>query len=120
MSSPSLSVSSACSDKELLLHLVMVAVSKNGHKYLLNCLLDSGSQRSCMSNEVNKRLGIKIDSFPALQFNIKTFLGEVTRCLKEALINITVDHNSLPIKALFDCNIKLNLSISRLDDLTRN
>ena len=59
-SSPSLSVSSARNDKELLLPLVIVTVSKNGH--ILNCLLDSGS----LSDEVAKELGIKFDSLPAL------------------------------------------------------
>ena len=42
------------------------------------------------------------------------------RCLKEDPISIVVGDNALPIKALFDRNISLNLSISRLDDLTRN
>ena len=87
---------------------------------MLNCLLDSVSQRSYPSDEVAKGLGIKIYSLPALQLNMKTFLGEDMQCLKEASINIAVDDNSLFIKALFDCNINLNLPISRLDDLTRN
>ena len=51
---------------------------------------------------------------------MKTFLGKDIRCLKEAPINIAVGDNSLPIKALFDCNINLKLPISRPDDLTRN
>ena len=75
-SSLSLSVSSACSDKKLLLSLVKVTVSKNGHKYMLNCLLDSSSQRSYLSDEVVKGLGIKIDSLPAQQFNMKMFFRE--------------------------------------------
>ena len=76
---------------------------------MLNCLLDSGSQRSYLSDEVTKGLGIKIVFLPALQFNIKTFLGEDMRCLKEPPLNI-----ALPIKALFDRNINLNLPISWL------
>ena len=87
---------------------------------MLNYLLDLGSQRSYLSDDVAKRLGIKIDSLKALQFNMKTFLGKNMRCLKEAPINTAVGDSSLPIKALFDRNINLNLSISRLDDLTRN
>ena len=50
-SSPSLSVTSACRDKELL-PLVKITASKNGHKYMLNCLLDSGSQLSYLFDEV--------------------------------------------------------------------
>ena len=98
-SSPSLSVTSACSNKELLLPLVKVTVLKNGHKYILNCLLDSGNQRSYLSNEVANGLNIKIDSLPALQFNMKKFLGEDMQCLKEVPINIAVGDNSLSIKA---------------------
>ena len=90
------------------------------HKYMLYCLLDSGNQRSYLSDGVAKGLGIKIKSLPVLQFNMKTFLAEDMRCLKEAPIDIAVGDNSLPIKALFDSNINLNLSISRLNDLARN
>ena len=51
---------------------------------------------------------------------MKTFFGKDMRGPKEVLINILLGDNPLPIKALFDCNINLNLPISRLDDLTRN
>ena len=95
-------------------------MAKNGHIYMLNCLLDTGSQRSYLSDEEPKELGITIDSLPALQFNMKTFLGEDMRCLKESPINFAVGDNSLSIKTLFDRNINLNLPISRLDDLTIN
>ena len=87
---------------------------------MLNCLLNSGSQRSYLSDEVVKGLGITTDSLPSLQFNMKTFLREDIQCLKEASINIAVGDNSLPIKVLFDHKTNLNLPISRLDDLTRN
>ena len=119
-SSPSLSVSSASSDTELLLPLVKVTVSTNGHRYMLICLLDSGNQRFYLSCKVAKWLGIKIDPLPVLQFNMKTFLEKDMQCLKEAPINIAVGDNSLSIKTLFDCNINLNLFITRLDDLTKN
>ena len=55
---------------------------------MLNCLLDSGSLRSYLSDELAEGLGIKIDSLPALQFNMKTFLEEDIRCLKEAPIRM--------------------------------
>ena len=116
-SSPSLMISSACSNKKLQLPLFMV--TRRGKKYILNCLLDLSSQR-LLNDEVAKKLGIKIDSLSGLQFNMKTFLGEDSRYLKESLISITMGGNSLPCKALFNRNINLNLPISRLADLIRN
>ena len=107
-SSPSLSVSSACSDKELLLPHIRVTVTRSGKRCTLNCLLDSDSQWSHLSDEVAKRIRIKID------FACHETQRENTRYLKESLIIIYVVDNSLPIKALFNCNIYQNLPISRL------
>ena len=48
-------------------------MSKNGQKCILNCLLDSGSQRSYLSDEVAKELDIK-KTGPAVQ-NEDVFRG---------------------------------------------
>ena len=74
----------------------------NDKKRTVRCLLDTGSQRSYLREDIV--LGLRGESgMTPVSYDITTFLGSSTRCLKEARLVVAIPGgNKLPITFLAD------------------
>ena len=94
-----------------ILLIVATTVSKGKQKYKLNCLFDTGSQRTYFSRQVIEKLGCYKYFLTPVEYVIKTFLGSKTKKLNQVVMGIEVNKgNSLPLPVLIDDEFDMNLS----------
>ena len=81
--------------------MVSLSVSKGRQKHNVNCLLDTGSQRSYSSKGVAEKLKYKKHFFTPGDYEVSTFLGTRKKRLQEVVLGIPVDED-------FDINLKID------------
>ena len=99
----------------LLLPVLSFAFFGNNKKRIVRCLLDTGSQRSYLREDIV--LGLRGESgMTPVFYDITTFLGSSTRCLKEARLVVAIPvGNKLPITFLANPCFNHNFRVSQLN-----
>ena len=98
--------------------MVSLSVSKGRQKHNVNCLLDTGSQRSYFSKGVAEKLKCKKHSFTLRDYEVSTFLGPRKKRLEEVVLRIQVDTFHLPV--LVDEDFDINLNIDHFGEVKKN
>ena len=111
--------SSNNSGKTFLLPTIPVSVGYGSNKTIINCLLDTGSQRSYVSKDVLKRLNIEGSN--KTTYLINTFVESSHRPLSESCLTIKIE-NAKPVSLPFlvDDSFSLSLNIAGLKDAHAN
>ena len=94
--------------------IVAITVSQRTRKFRLNCLFDTGSQRTYFCRKVMRGLGCHRSFLTPVEFNVKTFLGFKKKTLNQVILGIGVDKSSsLALPVLIDGEFDMNF---RFDD----
>ena len=104
--------SSRTLNQPFILPMVSLSVSKGRKKHNVNCLLDTGSQRSYFSKGVAEKLKCKKHSLTPGDCEVNTFLGTRKKRLEEVVQGIQVDKDRtfhLPVLVDEDFDINLNI-----------
>ena len=93
--------------------IVAITVSIGKRKFRLNCLFDTGSQKTNFCWQVIKILGCDRSFFAAVEFDVKIFLRSKRKTLNQVVLGIEVDKgSSLALLVLigdeFDMNFRFN------------
>ena len=75
-------------DKDLLLSFVEITVGRGHFLKKVNCLLDTGSQRSYLSDKVLDVLSCRSAPISKRDCIVKTFLGSTRKSLREIVLRI--------------------------------
>ena len=98
-----------------------ITVSKGKRKYKLNCLFDTGSQRTYFSGQVIEKLGCYKSFLTPVEYVVKTFLGSKTKKLKQVVVGIGVNKgNSLPLPVLINEEFDMNLRFDNFKSVKNN
>ena len=105
--------SSRTLNQPFILPMVSLSVSKGRQKHNVNCLLDTGSQRSYFSKRVAEKLKCKKPSFTPGDYEVSTFLGTRKKRLEEVVLGIHVNkdrtfHQPVLVDEDFDINLKID------------
>ena len=112
--------SSRTLNQPFILPMVSISVSKGRQKHV-NCLLDTGSQRSCFSKGVAEKSKCKKHSLTPGDYEVSTFLGTRKKRLEEVVLGIQVDKDRtshLPV--LVDEDFDINLNIDHFGKVKKN
>ena len=113
--------SSRTLNQPFILSMVSLSVSKGRQKHNVNCLLDSGSQRSYFSKGVAEKLKCKKHSFTPGDYEVSTFLGTRKKRLEEFVLGIQVDKDrTLLLPVLVDEDFDINLKIDHFGEVKKN
>ena len=86
-----------------LLPIISLNFQRGGNSYNVRCLLDDGSQRSYISQEVMDILKCDTYNWTNLNYDVKTFLGSNKRVFKECVMGVSIPgYKSLPLPVLID------------------
>ena len=66
-------------EQPYILPIVAITVSRGRRKFRLNCIFDTGSQRTYFSRQVIKRFGCDRTFSTPVEFDVKTFQGSKKR-----------------------------------------
>ena len=113
--------SSRTLNQPFILPMLSLSVSKGGQKHNVNCMLDTGSQRSYFSKEVAEKLKCKKHSFPPGDDEVNTFLGTRKKRLEEVILGIQVDKDrTFHLPVLVDEDFDINLNIDPIGEIKIN
>ena len=107
-------MSSAIIEHDLLLPLLEVIIHKSKKKCKFNCLLDTGIQRSYFSAKVVEGLVLTFEEHPKKKFDVKTFIEQKTKTLREISLKLLVGNNNIISNILVDDNLSLDFSVKQL------
>ena len=108
-------------EQPYILPIVAITVSKGKRKYKLNCLFDTGSQRTYFSAQVMEKLGCYKSFLSPVEYVVKTFLGSKTKKLNQVVVRIEVNKgNSLPLPVLIDDEFDMNLRFDNFKSIKNN
>ena len=112
--------SSRTLNQPFILPMASLSVSKSRQKHNVNCLLDTGSQRSYFSKAVAEKLKCKKHSFTPGDNEVSTFLGTKKR-LEEVVLGILVDKDrTFHLPVLVDEDFDINLNIDHFGEVKKN
>ena len=98
-----------------------ITVSKGKRKYKLNCLFDTGSQRTYFSGQVMEKFGCYKSFLSPIEYVVKTFLGSKTKKLNQVVVGIEVNKgNSLPLPVLIGDEFDMNLRFDDFESIKNN
>ena len=84
-----------------LLPIVSITVGHGKNKCSINCLLDTGSQRSYFSKNVLRELNYNVTNLSSTSYEVKTFVSTDVKVLNEVMLNINLNNNRiLPLPIL--------------------
>ena len=113
--------SSSTLNQPFILPMVSLSVSKGRQKHNVNCLLDTGSQRSYFSKGVAEKLKCKKHSFTPGDYEVSTFLGTRKKRLEEVILGIHVDKDrTFHLPVLVDEDFDINLKIDHFGEVKKN
>lgn len=108
-------------EQPYILPIVAITVSKGKRKYKLNCLFDTGSQRTYFSRQVIEKLGCYRSFLTPVEYDVKTFLGSKKKKLNQVVVGIEVNKgNSLPLPVLIDDEFDMNLRFDNFKSVKNN
>ena len=98
----------------------MTLLIKNGKKMKkVRCLIDSGSQRSYISETVAKDLCSDINMIHSLECEVHTYIGEETKEFKQMSSGIYVNNRLVFVPLLVDRTLNINLEIPGMNQIIR-
>ena len=106
--------------KNYLLPTITIKVGRGDKSVFVRCLVDTGSQRSYISDKVIKGLCLSSKSLSSVQYDIKTYLGTGLRKLKETMLEVYLSDEKLELPLLIDSNIHLQFVVSELNIAVKN
>ena len=105
----------------LLLPIISILISFNNCSTMVNCLLDTGSQRSYLAGGVANRLNCDYKGVSS-KFLVNTFLDKAYKSFSEIFFSIKVlgtnEYLNLPL--LIDQNFNIDFSVEGLSDALKN
>lgn len=108
-------------EQPYILPIVAITVSKGKHKYKLNCLFDTGSQRTYFFRQVIEKLVCYRSFLTPVEYDVKTFLGSKKEKLNQVVVGIEVNKgNSLPLPVLIDDEFDMNLRFDNFKSVKNN
>ena len=60
----------------------------NGKIINFNCLFDTASSRSYISNSISDQMGLHNELVKDVEYSVSTFLGKGAKTLKEAMLTV--------------------------------
>ena len=113
--------SSRTLNQPFILPMVSLSVSKGRQKHNVNCLLDTGSQRSYFSKVVAEKLKCKKHSFTPGDYEVSTFFGTRKKRLEEVVLGIHVDKDwTFHLPVLVDKDFDINLKTDHFSEVKKN
>ena len=113
--------SSSTLNQPFILPMISLSVSKGRQKHNVNCLLDTGSQRSYFHKGVAEKLKCKKHSFTLGDYEVSTFLGTRKKRLEEVVLGIHVDKDiTFHLPVLVDEDFDINLKIDHFGEVKKN
>ena len=81
----------------------------NGKLIKFNCLFDTASSRSYISNTISDQMGLVPKNVKNVEYNVKTFLGDGIKKLKEASMTVYLPTGRYMLRPmLIDDNFAVN------------
>ena len=119
ISNPCLS-SSIHSGNTYLLPVITVNVGHGKQNAYIKCLLDTGSQRSYISNDVLKKLG-SAANLKSHDLTINTFINSAVKSFKEICLSVDLDEGKrYSVPFLVHDNFNLGFTIDSLTEVSEN
>ena len=105
-----------------LLPIIKMAMrGHNGKLIHFNCLLDTASSRSYISNKISDQMGLIPENVSDVQYNVKTFIGSGLKSLKEATIDVFLPSGRyLLTSILIENNLSIDLNVRGLRESIKN
>ena len=104
-----------------LLPIVTLSFKRGKYSHKVKCLLDDGSQRSYISQEVMDILNCDVYNWSHLDYDVKTFLGSLKRSFKECVMDISIPGGrEMPLPVLIDKEFDIKLHVSDLPIAVNN
>ena len=104
--------------------LPILAIQMQGHSgkvVKFNCLLDTASSRSYISQTVSDQLNLNRELCKTVDYQVKTFLGSGVKTLNETSINVYLPSGRYLLRSiLIDKEFKLDLNVRGLKPAIQN
>lgn len=106
------------SGSTFLLPILTVSVGYGTNKTSINCLFDTGSQRSYISSDVLESLNIEDNNKST--YLINTFIQSAHKPFTESCLTINLDNKYVSVPLLIDDSFNLSLNINGLEEAHDN
>ena len=114
-------ISSRTLNQLFILPMVSLSVSKGRQKHNVNCLIDTGSQRSYFSKGMAEKLKCKKRSLTPGDYEVNTFLGTRKKRLEEVVLGIQMDKDrTFHLPVLVNEDFDINLNIDHFGEVKKN
>ena len=104
--------------------LPILAIRMQGHNgkvVKFNCLLDTASSRSYISQDVSDKLNLNKDLCKNVDYKVKTFLGSGVKTLEETSINVYLPSGRYLVRSiLIDKSFNVDLNVRGLKPAIKN
>lgn len=107
-------------NKPYLLPTYTITVGRANNAVQVQCLIDSGSQRSYFSDSVFNAICSDSNLLTPTEFEIKTFIGSERRELCETMLEISLSSNKINMPVLIDKKMNLKFEVSDIDVALKN
>ena len=116
-----LNMGASCSYQPYLLPVISLNIRRGKTSQRVRCLIDDGSQRSYLSEEVANMLGCGDDNWSQLHYDVNTFLGSSKKAFKECIMDVEIPgFKSLPLPILVDTEFAVQFQVSDLEVALEN
>ena len=93
----------------------------NGKLINFNCLFDTASSRSYISNCISDQMGLHKELVKDVEYNVKTFLGSGTKTLQEAMVTVYLPSGRYLLRPiLIDSQFNVDLKVRGLNEAIQN
>ena len=91
---------------------------KNGNKSRkVRCLIDTGSQRSYISEKAAKDLCQDVSGLYVLECDVCTYIGQDTRSFKQMSTGIRINNRLIFIPLLVDSTLNITFEVPRMNEI---
>ena len=108
-------------DKLYILPTVTIRFSQGNKHCDVRCLIDSGSQRSYISQSVAAHLCNDVNELHNIKFDIQTFIGNQERNFKQTSLELKIgNQHKIHMPLLIDENLSLKFEVSGINLALQN
>lgn len=108
-------------DKPYILPTLTLKFARGCKSFDVRCLIDSGSQRSYLADNIIQNLNLNPKSLADVNFDIKTFIGNQNRTLKETVLEVHLRSDyKIEMPMLIDSKMSLGFEVAGLKYALKN
>lgn len=105
-----------------LLPILKIKMKGHNGKFInFNCLFDTASSRSYISNYISDQMGLHKELVKDVEYNVKTFLGSGAKTLQEAMVTVYLPSGRYLLRPmLIDSQFNVDLKVRGFNEAIQN